>query len=100
MVTLPADGDFYTQRGNFSKDRTLSTLKTEMIDIMINNKQGFFFPANIQGKTKEGLKTKTNAAAMEVKKREVVAHRHKDLRNALETLDYWNEKNSPKSPSE
>ncbi|WP_211830834.1 hypothetical protein [Kistimonas asteriae] len=36
------------------------------------------------------MEAKTNAAAVEVKKREVIEHRHEDLRNALETLDYWN----------
>ena len=41
------------------------------------------------------MEAKTNAAAVEVKKREVIEHRHEDLRNALETLDYWN-----KPPSE
>ncbi len=36
------------------------------------------------------MEAKTNAPAVEVKKRQVIEHRHEDLRNALETLDYWN----------
>ena len=192
VVTLPADGDFYNQRQSFSKDCTLQALQAQMVNLMVDNQQGFFFPAVLRQRlsgngddfstflsrslnasaqeleirqdaaldrkqrrafifhflnktlvesliqtvdattynhtckddidrggvanaylfavknrpaasaTAEELEAfareveaKTNAPAVEVKKREVIEHRHEDLRNALETLDYWN-----KSPSE
>ena len=192
VVTLPADGDFYNQRQAFAKDCTLETLQTQMVKLMADNQQGFFFPPGLRQRildTGEGftafmsrcltasaeelgfgqdamldtrqrrafifhflnktlaealiqtvdattynhtckddidrggvanaylfavknrphaaataeeleafareMEAKTNAPAVEVKKREVIEHRHEDLRNALETLDYWN-----KPPSE
>ena len=192
VVTLPADGDFYNQRQAFAKDCTLETLQTQMVKLMADNQQGFFFPPGLRQRildTGEGftafmsrcltasaeelgfgqdamldtrqrrafifhflnktlaealiqtvdattynhtckddidrggvanaylfavknrphaaataeeleafareMEAKTNAPAVEVKKREVIEHRHEYLRNALETLDYWN-----KPPSE
>ncbi len=192
VVTLPADGDFYNQRQAFAKDCTLETLQTQMVNLMADNQQGFFFPPGLRQRLSDGgddfsaflsrtlnasaqeldvredamldtkqrrafifhflnktlaealiqtvdattynhtckddidrggvanaylfavknrphaaataeeleafareMEAKTNAPAVEVKKREVIEHRHEDLRNALETLEYWN-----KPPSE
>ncbi|GAA4650183.1 hypothetical protein GCM10023116_24660 [Kistimonas scapharcae] len=187
VVTLPADGDFYTQRRAFAKDCTLESLQAQMVNLMADNQQGFFFPPGLRQRLSDGgddfsaflsrtlnataqeldvredamldtkqrrafifhflnktlaealiqtvsattynhtckddidrggvanaylfavknrphaaataeeleafareMEAKTNAPAAEVKKREVIEHRHEDLRNALETLDYWN----------
>ena len=48
VVTLPADGDLYQQKGAFARDIGIEQLKDQLVHAMDNNKSGFFFPEKMK----------------------------------------------------
>lgn len=44
VVTFPADGELYEQKGPYSGDCTFSDMDGQLVDAMVSNSNGFYFP--------------------------------------------------------
>ncbi|MGB1272148.1 MAG: hypothetical protein ACPG5T_08745 [Endozoicomonas sp.] len=44
VVTFPADGELYEQKGSYSGDCTFSDMSGQLVDAMVSNSNGFYFP--------------------------------------------------------